>query len=104
MRPPTQIRYVRPNASDVESRGVCVYVCSNCVLIIGCAQFEETNGNMECPMVVDGSDDDDDGDDRPDDANDIFYYTDFNEYDQADNLRFLVSGVALLQTKLLAIV
>lgn len=47
-------------------------------------------------MVVDGSEDDDGCDDQPGDANDIFYYTDFNEYDQADNLRFLVSGVALL--------
>lgn len=70
---------------------------------VGCAQYDDTNGNMTCLMVVDGSDDDDDGDDDEDggdgggggdessDANDIFYYTDFNEYDQADNLRFLVS-------------
>lgn len=70
-----------------------VYLCPIVFLCEPVEQFDDTNGNDHCHMVIDDTDDDGDGNQEAadDEGNDIFYYTNFNEYDQADNLRFLVS-------------
>lgn len=56
-------------------------MATNCIDANG----NENRAGETMMVIVDSDVVNDDG------CNDIFYYTDFNEYDQADNLRFLVS-------------